>query len=260
MEQEREEIEERPRKKRKKKKSKIGYYLYAVVVLLLAVAIIVVSTLILFHVQKIDVKGTQYSEKNEVLEWVRKDKYTSNALYALWKFNSGSYKIPPYLEKVEVGLSAPWALKVKVTEKKMIGCIVSDNEYIYFDKEGLVLLKSAEKMDGIPMIEGLEVGTIEQYKKLSVDNENVFSYIVELTKEIKKNNLEPDRIVWEDNSMELYFENVCARLGRSRFDEKVVQLSPILEKLEGKTGVLDMEYYNEASSNISFKEEVTQNE
>ena len=245
MEQEREEIEERPRKKRKKKKSKIGYYLYAVVVLLLAVAIIVVSTLILFHVQKIDVKGTQYSEKNEVLEWVRKDKYTSNALYALWKFNSGSYKIPPYLEKVEVGLSAPWALKVKVTEKKMIGCIVSDN---------------AEKMDGIPMIEGLEVGTIEQYKKLSVDNENVFSYIVELTKEIKKNNLEPDRIVWEDNSMELYFENVCVRLGRSRFDEKVVQLSPILEKLEGKTGVLDMEYYNEASSNISFKEEVTQNE
>ena len=234
MEQEREEIEERPRKKRKKKKSKIGYYLYAVVVLLLAVAIIVVSTLILFHVQKIDVKGTQYSEKNEVLEWVRKDKYTSNALYALWKFNSGSYKIPPYLEKVEVGLSAPWALKVKVTEKKMIGCIVSDNEYIYFDKEGLVLLKSAEKMDGIPMIEGLE--------------------------EIKKNNLEPDRIVWEDNSMELYFENVCVRLGRSRFDEKVVQLSPILEKLEGKTGVLDMEYYNEASSNISFKEEVTQNE
>ena len=53
---------------------------------------------------------------------------------------------------------------------------------------------------------------------------------------------------------------MCVRLGRSRFDEKVVQLSPILEKLEGKTGVLDMEYYNEASSNISFKEEVTQNE
>ena len=99
-----------------------------------------------------------------------------------------------------------------------------------------------------------------QGTKLSVDNEKVFSYIVELTKEIKKNNLEPNRIVWEDNSMDLYFENVCVRLGRSRFDEKVVQLPPILEKLEGKTGVLDMEYYNEASSDISFKEEVTTNE
>ena len=175
MEQEREEIEERPRKKRKKKKSKIGYYLYAVVVLILTIAIIVVATLILFHVQKIDVKGTQYSEKNEVLEWVREDKYTSNALYALWKFKFGSYKMPPYLEKVEVGLSAPWALKVKVTEKKMIGCIVSDNEYVYFDKEGLVLLKSTEKMDGVPVIEGLETETIEQYKKLSVDAAALFA-------------------------------------------------------------------------------------
>ena len=32
-------------------------------VLILTIAIIVVATLILFHVQKIDVKGTQYSRK-----------------------------------------------------------------------------------------------------------------------------------------------------------------------------------------------------
>ena len=91
-----------------------------------------------------------------------------------------------------------------------------------------------------------------------MDNEKVFSYIVELTKEIKKNDLEPDRIVWEDNSMDLYFENVCVRLGRSRFDEKVVQLPPILEKLEGKTGVLDMEYYNEASQISVLKKKLQQ--
>ncbi len=260
MEQEREVIEEIPRKKRKKKKRKIGYYLYAIVVLILSVAIMVVSTLILFHVQKIDVRGTEYSKEKDVLMWVREDKCTSNALYTLWKFKWGSYQIPPYLEKVEVGLSAPWALKVTVVEKKIVGCFVSDGEYVYFDKEGLVLFKSAEKIEKIPEMEGMEVGTIEQYKKLSVEDEKVFSYIVKLTKEVKKNNLEPDRVVWEDNSMNLYFGNVCVLLGRSRFDEKIVQLPPILEKLEGKTGVLDMEYYNEPSSNISFKEEVNVNE
>lgn len=260
MEREREAVEERPRRKRKKRKSKIGYYLYAVVVLMLAAAIIVVSTLILFHVQKIEVKGTTYSEKNDVLRWVREDPYTSNALYALWKFKWGSYEIPPYLKEVDVGLLAPWALKVTVEEKKMIGCIVTDSEYTYFDQEGLVLLKTYEMLEGIPVIEGLEAGVAEQYKKLVVEDDKVFSYIVELTEEIKKNELKTDRAVWEDNSMNLYFGNVCVRLGRSRFDEKVVQLSPILEKLEGKTGVLDMEYYNEASSNISFKEEVTPNE
>lgn len=256
MDQER---EERPKKKRKKK-SKVGYYLYAVVVLVLTIAILVVSTLILFHVQRIEVKGTDYSEKNAILEWVQEDEYTSNALYALCKFNWGSNEIPPYLEQVKVGLSAPWALKVTVTEKKMIGCAATDEGYVYFDKEGLVLLKSAEKLEDVPLIEGLDIEKSELYKKLPVDEERVFSYLVDLTKEVKKNKLNPERIVWEENSMNLYFGNVRVRLGRSRFDEKIIQLPPILEKLEGKKGVLDMEYYNEASPNISFKEEVAQNQ
>lgn len=257
MDQER---EERPKKKRTKKKSKVGYYLYALVVLILAIAIFVVSALILFHVQKIEVKGTNYSEKKEIIEWVQEDKHTSNALYALCKLKWGGKEIPPYLEKVEAGLSAPWILKVTVTEKQIIGCASTDEGYVYFDKEGLVLLKSAEKMENIPLIEGLNIETSELYKKLPVDEEKVFSYLVELTKEVKKNKLNPERIVWEENSMNLYFENVCVRLGRSRFDEKIIQLPPILEKLEGKKGVLDMEYYNEASPNISFREEVAQNQ
>lgn len=255
MDQEREE-----KPKKKKKKSKIGYYLYAVVVLILTIAIFVVSTLILFHVQKIEVKGTNYSEKNEIIKWVQEDKYTSNALYALCKFQWGNNEIPPYLEKVQVGLSAPWILKVTVTEKKILGCTATNDGYVYFDKEGLVVWKSMEKMEEIPWIEGLNIETSELYQKLPVDEEKVFSYLQELMKEIDENKLNPDRIVWEDNSMNLYFGNVCVRLGRSRFDEKAIQLPPILEKLEGKKGVLDMEYYNEASPNISFKEEVAENQ
>lgn len=255
MDQEREE-----KPKKKKKKSKIGYYLYAVVVLILTIAIFVVSTLILFHVQKIEVKGTNYSEKNEIIKWVQEDQYTSNALYAFCKFQWGNNEIPPYLEKVQVGLSAPWILKVTVTEKKILGCTATNDGYVYFDKEGLVVWKSMEKMEEIPWIEGLNIETSELYQKLPVDEEKVFSYLQELMEEIDENKLNPDRIVWEDNSMNLYFGNVCVRLGRSRFDEKAIQLPPILEKLEGKKGVLDMEYYNEASPNISFKEEVAENQ
>ena len=176
-------------KKRKKKKSKVGYYLYAVVVLILTIAILVVSTLILFHVQKIEVKGTNYSKKNDIIKWVQEDQYTSNALYALCKFKLGSNKIPPYLEKVQVGLSAPWALKVTVKEKTRIGCVATDEGYAYFDKEGMVLWEKAEKIEEIPLLEGLDVETSELYEKLPVDEEEVFSYFVELTKEMKKHKL-----------------------------------------------------------------------
>ena len=49
----------------------------------------------------------------------------------------------------------------------------------------------------------MNIETNELYKKLPVDEEKVFSYLVELTEEVKKNKLNPERIVWEENSMNL---------------------------------------------------------
>lgn len=255
----REEREERTRKK-KKKKNKIGYYLYAVIVLLLAIVIIVIATLLLTHVQKIEVTGTVYSEKQAIIDWVKEDPYTSNSIYGFWKFKTGMYQKPEYLETVDAGIAVPWVLNVKVKEKQIAGCMIVGSEYIYFDREGLVLLKRAEPLEGYPVVEGVEAGEPKLYKKLEVENEKVFSYIVELTEELKLQNLQPERIEWESDSMNLHFGGVTVRLGKNNFEEKLLQLPPILEKLEGKTGVLKMEYYNETSTSISFREEVSANE
>lgn len=254
------EREERPRKKKKKKKSKVGYYLYAIVVLLLGIAIITLSVLLLFHVQKIEIIGTEYSQKSEVSDWIREDPYTSNSIYAFWKIKTGSYKRPAYLEKVDAVPALPWILKIRVTEKKIAGCITGGSEYIFFDKDGLVLLKGNEMMEGMPAVEGVEVKAPKLHEKLQTGNKKVFSYITGLTKALAKHRLSPDRIVWEGDSMNLYFGGVCVRLGKNNFEEKIVQLPPILEKLEGKTGVLKMEYYNETSTSISFREEAAANE
>ena len=83
--------------------------------------------------------------------------------------------------------------------------------------------------------------------------EQVFSYIVSVTKEIEGSELTPDRLVWEDDSMNLYFEQVCVKLGKSNFAEKILQLPPILSELEGKHGTLQMEHYTEDSTSISFE-------
>lgn len=247
------------RKKKKKKKSKIGYYLYALVVLILTTAIIVVSVLLLFHVQKVEIIGTKYSKKSDILEWVREDPYTSNSIYAFWKIKSGMYKTPDYLEKVDVGVSLPWKLKVRVTEKRIAGCVAKGNDYVYFDEDGIVLLMSAEQQKGIPVVEGVPVKKAELYKKLPVDDKKLVPSVISLGEELKKNRLKPNRIVWEENSMNLYFEGICARVGKNGFAEKLVQIPPMLEKLEGKSGVLKMEHYNETSTSISFRETVPEN-
>lgn len=220
--------------------------------MILTLAIIVLSTIILFHVQKTEIHGNKYADSNKIMEWVKEDPYVSNSLYALVKFKTDSYEMPVYLKDVDVSLKAPWILNVEVKEKEIVAYTQANGEDIYFDEEGLVLLKTHEILEGIPHIEGLEVKDVKQYEQLSVQNEKVFVYIMNVTKEIKNNNLSPDRIVWESDSMDLYFGDVCVKLGKVRYDEKLRQLPPILEKLEGKKGTLHLEHYNETSTNISF--------
>ncbi len=251
--------ERKQKKRRKKKKSKFGYYLYAVVILLLTIINITLATLLLTHVQSIQVTGTENSKQSEIISWIEEDPMTTNSLYTFFKFRVGSYTLPVYLEDVQVTLSAPWKVKVKVTEKQIIGCLINEESYVYFDAEGLVLQKTTAYIEGIPLIEGLEVEEANKYEVLQVNNEKVFAYFVDVTKEIEKNELSPDRIVWEEDSMNLYFEQVCVQLGKSNFDEKVIQLTPILENLEGKRGTLHLEHYTSDSKNISFEENIEEN-
>lgn len=244
------------RKKRRKKKSKFGYYLYAITVLLLTIINITLATLLLTQVQGIEVKGTKHSTESDIVAWIKEDPLTINSLYMLWKFRVGHYTLPVYLEDVDVSLTAPWKVKVKVREKRIIGCILVNDSYVYFDADGLVLKAGDEYDEEFPLIEGLTVKEAELLKYLDVENQKVFSYIVKVTEKIEGTDLSPDRLVWEDDSMNLYFEQVCVKLGKSNFGEKVLQLPPILNELEGKHGTLHMEHYTEGSKNISFEKSV----
>ena len=127
MQKQRDEQDERPRKRRKKK-SRFGYYLYAVIMLVLTLANITVATFLLTYVQDIEVTGTKYSEKQNIIDWIEEDPLTANSVYAVLKYKFGSYTIPIYLEDVNVSLKAPWKLRVKVQEKEIMGCILVDND------------------------------------------------------------------------------------------------------------------------------------
>ena len=240
-------------RKHPKKKSKFGYYLYAVTVMFLTVVNISLAIWLLTYVQSIQVRGTEYSTKNEIVEWVKEDPMTINSLYTLWKFKSGAYKLPVYLEDVEVKLTAPWSVRIVVREKEPIGCVLEGNEYHCFDPEGLVLKKTDEYVKDIPIIEGMEVESAKRFEYLKVKDKQIFSYVVSLTEEMGKSKLQPDRILWQEESMDLFFGDVCVKLGKSNYEEKLGEISPILEKLDGKKGILHLEHYTKGST-ISFEE------
>lgn len=253
MRKQSEEIEEQPKKRRKKKK-RFGYYLYAFVMLVLTIANITLATFLLTYVQKIKVTGTNFSTDTQIVNLVKEDPFTINSIYAVLKGKLGSYEVPAYLESMKVGWNTPWGLHVKVEEKQVAAGILTNNAYIYFAEDGTILTKGTEVLDNVIVVEGVETKKVALYEPIQVKDEKLFSYILSISEELEKNELFPDRVVWEEDSMNLYFGEICVQLGKLNFDEKIVQVPPILEKLEGKKGILHLEHYNEMSTSISFDE------
>ena len=240
---------------KRRKKSKLGNYLYAFTVLILLIAIILSAAFVLTFVQKIEITGVKYSNEEEILSCIKEDSYTMNSIYTYWKYKTGGFTFPASVESTDLSFRAPWELQLSIQEKQIVGCILVNENYVYFAEDQTVMQKRKDALEGIPVVEGLQVGMIEVLKPLSVENEKVFSYIKNISKEINANKLSPDRIVWEEDSMNLYFEGIRVQLGKTNFDEKVVQLPPILSELEGQEGTLHMEHYSDVSTSISFEKE-----
>ena len=116
---------------------------------------------------------------------------------------------------------------------------------------------SSEEIEGIPRIKGIAFDNVELYKKLPVEEEDVFKKILNLTKLLDKYEIAPDSINFSQNlSVTLSFKDANVLLGKDiENDEKIVKLKQLLPDLQGMKGTLHLENYDEDMKNITFKKE-----
>ena len=242
---------------RLKRKAKAGRRrLLRVAVIVLTAAAVIAVVLLLFQIRKIEVVGNEYISDQVIADWIQEGDYTSNALYVWAKYKFTDPKMHPNLEAVEVRLKNPWTLKIRVYEKTMVGFVYYGEDFVYFGRDGVVLAIDMEYREGVSFIEGLEVTGAELYQELPVADERIFDALLETTQMLDKSKLEADRIVCRDGQIYLYIGSVCAQIGTTNLEERIMQLPPILEKVEGKSGTLHLENYQDASNMISFEENV----
>lgn len=240
--------------KRRKKRKKNSHKLYAFVVLTLGIAIVVMSILLLFHVQVIEISGNEYVSSRDIVADIQKDKYAKNSLYLVGKDVLGKIEFPKAISKAKVRMKTPWKVKITVTEKKMIGYTIVGDEYIYFDEEGRVLEKSVVLREEIPYIKGISVSEATLYEKLPVKEKRLFRNISEALNALKKYKVKPEQIVCEDADITIHIGKVCVQLGSGNMELKISQIPPILKEVKDKEGILDLKHYTESSETISFKE------
>ena len=237
---------------RRRKRRRKSHRLYALIVIILGIAIIAATVFLLFYVQGIEIKGNDYTEDKVILESVQKDKYSVNSLYLLIKYRFMEHEVPKSLTSIRIGLKNPWTVRVTVKEKPIIGYITEEENYTFFDKTGTVVFKSREMREGIPGIEGVSAGETKLYKRLAIKDEELLKAILDVAQEVKNYNLAPDRILCAEDGIELYFGSVREVLGMDVTTEKMAQITPILAKLEGRAGTLNLRYFEDESNAIAF--------
>lgn len=240
------------KKKKRRKKWPV------VVGILMGLFILASGAVVLFRTRTVEVEGNSIYSENTIATWVQKDKLSVNTLYLLVKYNFLDSELPVGVEQMDVSLKNPWTVHVKVEEKELAGYVDCSGTYLYFDQNGIAVLKTKKQIEDAPYIEGLtfDESDVEIGKTLPVEDDSIFGKIVDASRYLKKYSLAPDRISCVEGDVRLYFGIVEVLLGDGGYEEKLQQVEPILDKLAElypKTaGTLHLENYDSASDAISF--------
>ena len=240
---------------KKKKRRKIWPVILTVLMTLLVLAAAVV---LLFRTRAVEVEGNSYYSENTISTWVQRDRLSVNTLYILVKYDFMDAELPAGVERLNVSLKNPWTVRVAVEEKEMAGYVDYDGAYLYFDRTGTAVLKTKKQIEGVPYIEGLvfDAAATEIGATLPVEDDSIFEKIVDVSRNLKKYSLTPDRISCAEGDVRIYFGTVEVLLGDNDYEEKLQQVPPILEKLSelypDTAGTLHLENYDTDSESVRF--------
>lgn len=89
--------------------------------------------------------------------------------------------------------------------------------------------------------------------KVKAENRKVFSYVIQVGKVVGKGNLVQRRLCLTEQRPHFILGRSQFNIGDENFDDRVAQIAPILEKLQGKSGTVHLENFTMQSTLISFR-------
>ena len=209
-----------------------------------------------YTVQNVYVEGNVHYSEEEIREIVMKGPLGDNSLYLSLKYRNRGIEGVPFVDVMDVTVLAPDTIRITVYEKVLIGYVKYMGTYMYFDKDGYVVESSGIRTQGIPQITGLSFNHVVLGEQLPVEDPQVFSRIMDLTKLLNKYSLAADKIyLHSSGDITIYFGQIKVSMGsdNSHIEDKLQLLPDFLEKLQGKSGTLQMENYEEGKGKFTFK-------
>lgn len=241
--------------RKRKKRRKIGLIIFLIFILLVALAVLIVWKV--FTVKEVKVEGNELYSSEQIEQLVLNDEYSWNSLYVFVKYSLWNTEDVPFLDTMEVSLDDPHTVRISVYEKGMLGCFYIDaiGQYAYFDKDGFVVETSSEEIPGIPKITGITCQEVVLYEQLPLEQEKVLDNLLNLTQILKKYDLLPQEIHYDENlEPTLTYYGTRVVIGSDEYlTQKVVRLSAIMPELAGLYGTLYLDSWTPDTTEIIYK-------
>lgn len=161
----------------------------------------------------------------------------------------------PYAEKMDVELVDRNTCNVYLYGKAVIGCIEVMQQYMYFDREGIVTDCARDKLPGIPLIRGVEFSSVVIGERLPDKVYDLIDTIQEITMLLTKNSLNAEDITFGSRyEVTLHIDDDEVLLGKGGdYDVKINNLPHILDSAGEGAFVFDMRNYSETSRTVTAK-------
>ncbi|MCD7761725.1 MAG: cell division protein FtsQ/DivIB [Lachnospiraceae bacterium] len=224
-------------------------------IILLVVILVILTGLFVFRVRKVTVSGNSRCSAEEIEEDLITDFLSGSTIYLWWSCRNGD--IPdtmPYLDTLKVTMTSPFAVRVTVTEKELVGYFDTGSN-AYFDEDGLILEITDELYDDIPIITGVSLGEITLYQKAPTETSSQLRTILSLLDLLDYQELTASEIRFaEDSEITVYIGYIEAVLGQDEYlEEKIANLKAILNTMSASSaGTLHLENVTGKNEDITF--------
>ena len=229
----------------------------SVVLLLLVMAFIVGYVYVIrnYTVTTVYVEGNVHYTNEEIMEMVMGGRFGHNSLFLSLKYKDRGIEDIPFIQAMYVTIEAKDTIRITVYEKALAGYVSYLGQYVYFDKDGIVVETSTEQTSGIPQVTGLKFDHVILHEPLPVDRPEVFDEVLNITQQLEKYSMTADRIYFDSEyRVTLIFDEAKVSLGDDGYiDEKIMKLQYILPSLIGEKGTLDMREYSEDMKSYTFE-------
>lgn len=252
------EVQRRPYPKKKKPKKTYEKVLIALGTVCIVVAVIFITVLCLLEIYKVKtvyVNGNVHYSSSEIRDMVMVGDLGDNSIYLSLKYKNKTIEDVPFISAMNVEIVSPDTIKITVYEKSLAGCVEHLGEYVYFDRDGMVVECSQNITEGVPVVSGLSFDSVVLYEPLPVSDEDIFEVILTIAQLYDKYEMKAERIQFTTGgNIVVHTAGIKASMGKGEnIDDKVMTLASLMPDLEGQSGTVKLENYTKDSKNVIFK-------